>query len=58
MPLRAALTRACPLLAACCSRRCGLEVPARLVWSKWEPGGEYTKSITIKNVSGKVRTLR
>ena len=26
-----------------------------MVWSKWEVGGEYTKSIIVKNVSQKVR---
>ncbi|KAI8476927.1 MAG: hypothetical protein J3K34DRAFT_516186 [Monoraphidium minutum] len=35
-------------------RSCGVEVPQALVWSRWEPGGEYVKAITVKNVSTRV----
>jgi hypothetical protein len=34
---------------------CGVELPAQLVWSRWEPGGEYAKAITVTNRSKKVR---
>jgi hypothetical protein len=37
------------------TRSCGVQLAAQLVWSKWEPGGEYVKAITIKNLSKKVR---
>jgi hypothetical protein len=40
-----------------CAHRNGVEVPAQLVWSKWQPGGEYVKTITVKNVSKRVRGL-
>ena len=36
---------------------CGLELPARLVWARWQPGGEYAKAIVVKNVCGRVLTV-
>ncbi|GBF91298.1 hypothetical protein Rsub_03618 [Raphidocelis subcapitata] len=36
---------------------CGLEVPAALVWTRWEPGGEYAKTLNVKNVSGRAVTV-
>jgi hypothetical protein len=41
--------------ASTCSA--GVEVPTQLVWTNWEPGGEYTRALTIKNVSSKVVTV-
>ena len=29
---------------------CGIEAPKRLVYKGWEPGGEYTKRLVLKNV--------
>lgn len=34
----------------------GLEVPRGLTYQGWEPGGEYTKPLILKNV--KLRTQR
>lgn len=36
----------------------GLEVPANVTYPKWEPGGEYTKSVVIKNVNIKTQKIR
>jgi hypothetical protein len=35
------------------TRAFGLECPERVDWKGWRPGGEYIKTITIKNVSPK-----
>ena len=35
---------------------CGLEVPRGVVYQGWEPGGEYTKPLVMKNVQ--LRTQR
>ena len=35
---------------------CGLEVPKGVVYHGWEPGGEYTKPLVMKNVQ--LRTQR
>jgi hypothetical protein len=35
--------------------RHGVEYTDVLEWRKWQPGGEYTKNILVKNTSGKVR---
>jgi hypothetical protein len=35
---------------------CGLEVPRGVVYQGWEPGGEYTKTLVVKNVQ--LRTQR
>ena len=34
----------------------GLELPRRLVFKNWEPGGEYTLPLHLKNV--KLRTQK
>ena len=36
----------------------GIEVTDRIVWQGWQPGGEYTKSITLKNVDVKSKKLK
>ena len=35
---------------------CGLEVPRGVVYRGWEPGGQYTKTLVVKNVQ--LRTQR
>ena len=40
-------------------RRFGVDCGEGLKWhAGWEPGGEYTKTLTIKNVSTKVMKLK
>ena len=41
---------------ACKVVECGLEVPRGVVYQGWEPGGEYTKLLVMKNVQ--LRTQR
>ncbi|KAL5489479.1 hypothetical protein EMCRGX_G018573 [Ephydatia muelleri] len=36
----------------------GLEVPKALTYHGWEPGGEYTKSLIIRNVQIKTQKIR
>ena len=36
----------------------GIEVASSLSWEHWEPGGEYTKQITLKNVNLKTKKLK
>lgn len=36
----------------------GIEVPLHVTYPKWEPGGEYTKSITLKNVKIKTQKIK
>ena len=36
----------------------GIEVASSLNWEHWEPGGEYTKQITLKNVNFKTKKLK
>eukprot|EP00795_Rhopilema_esculentum_P013350 gene13350-4200_t len=36
----------------------GLEATEKVVWQGWQPGGEYTKNITLKNVDIKAKKLR
>lgn len=40
-------------------RRCflGLETRTELVWEDWEPGGEFTKSLVLRNVCNKLHKL-
>lgn len=38
--------------------RFGLEVPVNVTYPRWEPGGEYTKSIVIKNVKIKTQKIK
>ena len=33
----------------------GLEAAEEIVWQSWQPGGEYTKNITLKNVDFKAK---
>ena len=40
------------------SNQFGIEVTDGLVWQGWEPGGEYTKHITLKNVHIKTKKLK
>ncbi|KAL7881952.1 hypothetical protein AOLI_G00088010 [Acnodon oligacanthus] len=35
----------------------GVETCAELIWEGWELGGEYTKSLILKNVHGKLQKL-
>ena len=35
----------------------GIEVNAGIQWQGWEPGGEYTKQITLKNVQVKTQKI-
>lgn len=36
----------------------GLEVPKGLTYQGWEPGGEYTKPLVLKNVNLKTQKVR
>ena len=36
----------------------GIEVPTGLTWKGWEPGKEYTKSLTLKNIQFKTQKLK
>ena len=36
----------------------GIEVANNITWQGWEPGGEYTKDITLKNVQIKTQKLK
>ena len=38
-------------------KRYGIEVVKGLTWKGWEPGGEYTKNIVLKNVNVKTQKL-
>lgn len=35
----------------------GIEVNEGIQWKAWEPGGEYTKQITLKNVQVKTQKI-
>jgi hypothetical protein len=39
------------------SVRYGIEVPTGVTWREWEPGGEYTKQLTLKNVKFKTQKI-
>ena len=36
----------------------GIEVIKGLTWKGWEPGGEYTKHVILKNVKVKTQKLK
>ena len=36
----------------------GIEVPSALTYKSWEPGGEYTKAIVLKNVNLTSKKIR
>ena len=36
----------------------GIEVTKVLKWDQWEPGGEYTQLMTLKNVNTKTKKLK
>ena len=40
------------------TNKLGLEVTERIIWQGWQPGGEYTKNITLKNVDIKAKKLK
>ena len=37
---------------------CGVEVLNNLEWQQWEPGGEYTQKLVLKNVNSKTKKLK
>lgn len=37
---------------------CGIEVTNNLNWEHWEPGGEYTQKLILKNVNVKTKKLK
>ena len=37
---------------------CGLEVPRGVVYQGWEPGGEYTKPLVMKNVQLQTQRIK
>ena len=39
-------------------KHCGIEVVRGLTWKGWEPGGEYTKNVVLKNVNVKTQKLK
>ena len=51
--------RPAPLTRAERVRRFGVDCTESLDWpAGWEPGGEYVKLLTVKNVSGKAMTIK
>lgn len=36
----------------------GIEVPSALTYKSWEPGGEYTKPLVLKNVNLTSKKIR
>ena len=40
------------------SNHYGIEAVSRIKWQGWEPGQEYTKNITLKNVRVKTQKLK
>lgn len=42
----------------CLDQHYGIEVANGLNWEHWQPGGEYTKQITLKNVNLKTKKLK
>ena len=40
------------------SNHLGIEVSQGLLWKGWEPGHEYTKHLTLKNVKVKTQKLK
>ena len=36
----------------------GIEVTSKLLWQSWKPGAEFTKIITMKNVSIKTKKFK
>ena len=36
----------------------GLELPSRLIYLNWEPGGEYTQSLMMKNIWLKTQKIK
>lgn len=36
----------------------GIEVPSVLTYKSWEPGGEYTKPLVLKNVNLTSKKIR
>lgn len=36
----------------------GLEVPSSLTYKGWEPGGEYTKQLVLKNVQLRTKKIK
>ena len=36
----------------------GIEVPTALTYKSWEPGGEYTKPLILKNVNLTSKKIR
>ena len=36
----------------------GIEVPSVLTYKSWEPGGEYTKPLVLKNVNLSSKKIR
>lgn len=47
-----------PVKAQQVMNKLGLEATEEIVWQGWQPGGEYTKSITLKNVDIKTKKLK
>lgn len=39
-------------------KKLGIEVNDSVTWQGWEPGGEYTKYIILKNVQIKTQKLK
>ena len=42
----------------CVDHHFGIEVASCLNWEHWQPGGEYTQQITLKNVNLKTKKLK
>lgn len=40
------------------SNRNGILLTSQITWNTWEPGGEYTKVIKIKNVDTKTHKIK
>lgn len=49
---------AMPVQTERCVNRFGIEVSDSVTWQGWEPGGEYTQQIVLKNVQIKTQKLQ
>lgn len=47
-----------PVQTERCVNHFGIEVADSVTWQGWEPGGEYTQQIVLKNVQIKTQKLQ
>lgn len=56
--LQLALNPTMPVQTERCVNHFGIEVADSVTWQGWEPGGEYTQQIVLKNVQIKTQKLQ